>query len=431
MVSQKIPCNQIFYGPAGTGKTYHLQQLQAQYTEQRHQPDREEFLAELIRPLVWREVLLLVMLDVNKAVKKSDLMAHRFYQLKAQLNQRANQKGAGIWNVLNDHSIDVPKGAYSVRKEPLVFSELDKNYWIIANPDHDDVQEMRQVLDQIGRGPQGHQQVQRYSMVTFHQSYGYEDFIEGLRPVLNDDSPDGHVRYEIKQGVFVALCERARNDPEHQYAMFIDEINRGNVSKILGELITLIELDKRDGQANAIRVRLPASGAWFSVPANVSLYGSMNTADRSLTPLDTALRRRFECIEMMPDPEALGHRQIDGLDLTTLLHTLNARIELLLGRDALLGQAYFWSVTDLAGLQQVFLYKVLPLLQTYCYDQWQPIRLIFNDHRKPVELQWIQQVDDEARVRQWLGDDVAVAIQPTYRINHAAFADLDSYRMLL
>jgi 5-methylcytosine-specific restriction protein B len=96
-----------------------------------------------------------------------------------------------------------------------------------------------------------------------------------------------------------------------------------------------------------------------------------------------------------------------------------------------LGQAYFWSVTDLAGLQQVFLYKVLPLLQTYCYDQWQPIRLIFNDHRKPVELQWIQQIDDEARVRQWLGDDVAVAIQPTYRINHAAFADIDSYRMML
>ncbi len=426
-----LTVNQILYGPAGTGKTYHLQQLQKGYCEQAVQSDDESFLAELLRPLVWRDVLLLIMLDMNHSVKKADLVAHRFYQCKATLNQRDRRNGAGVWNVLNDHSVDLPKGSYSVRKPPRVFAELDDNYWVIADLDHDDVQEMRVVLEQIKQGPQEQREIQRFSFVTFHQSYGYEDFIEGLRPVLSDEQEDGQVRYEIKQGAFVELCERARHDPSHHYAMFIDEINRGNVSKIFGELITLIELDKRDGQPNEIRVRLPYSGEWFAVPSNLSIYGSMNSADRSLTPLDTALRRRFEFVEMMPDATVLAGRVVDGVALDQLLAVINQRIELLLGRDCLLGHAYLMSVETVEQLKAVMQQRIVPLLQEYFYDDWRKIRWVLNDHRKPEAMQFVQEHDAQQQMQKFFGASLDVAVQPSYTLNVTAFDQIDSYRMVI
>lgn len=141
------------------------------------------------------------------------------------------------------------------------------------------------------------------TMVTFHQSFGYEEFVEGLRP----EPLNGQVQYRVHAGIFRRLCERAEQYPDRRFALFIDEINRGNVSKIFGELITLIEPSKRqpfnpdgtpDTSRPATHVRLPYSGAPFGVPVNVDLYGTMNTADRSLAHLDTALRRRFEFVEM-------------------------------------------------------------------------------------------------------------------------------------
>lgn len=429
--SSYLAKNQILYGPAGTGKTYHLQQLQKGYCEQAIQSDDESFLAELLRPLVWRDVLLLIMLDMNRSVKKADLVAHRFYQCKATLNQRDRRNGAGLWNVLNDHSVDLPKGSYNMRKPPRVFAELDDNYWVIADLDHDDVQEMRVVLEQIKQGPQEQREIQRFSFVTFHQSYGYEDFIEGLRPVLSDEQEDGQVRYEIKQGAFVELCERARHDPSHHYAMFIDEINRGNVSKIFGELITLIELDKREGQPNAICVRLPYSGEWFAVPSNLSIYGSMNSADRSLTPLDTALRRRFEFVEMMPNATVLAGRVVDGVALDQLLAVINQRIELLLGRDCLLGHAYLMSVETVEQLKAVMQQRIVPLLQEYFYDDWRKIRWVLNDHRKPEAMQFVQEHDAQQQMQKFFGASLDVAVQPSYTLNTAAFDQIDSYRMVI
>src|SRR5690606_34164038 len=119
----------------------------------------------------------------------------------------------------------------------------------------------------------------RFSFVTFHQSYGYEEFVEGLRPVLDGDADAGEIQYEIRPGVFKELCRRARLAPDQRFAMVIDEINRGNISKIFGELITLIEIDKREGAEDAISATLPYSGDSFSVLANVDIIGTMNTAD--------------------------------------------------------------------------------------------------------------------------------------------------------
>ena len=174
--------------------------------------------------------------------------------------------------------------------------------------------------------------------------------------------------------------------------LIIDEINRGNVSRIFGELITLIEPSKRANAAEALEAVLPYSKERFSVPDNVHLIGTMNTADRSLAGLDIALRRRFEFIEMPPRPELLSGVVVAGVDIQTLLATMNRRIEVLLDRDHMLGHAYFMSLQngdDLASLATIFCNQVLPLLQEYFFEDWQRIAWVLNDHRKPAGCRFV------------------------------------------
>lgn len=163
------------------------------------------------------------------------------------------------------------------------------------------------------------------------------------------------------------------------YILIIDEINRGNISKILGELITLLEPSKRKGNDEALEVKLPYSQKPFSVPNNLYIIGTMNTADRSIALLDTALRRRFEFIEMLPDSSKLS-TNCDGINLQKLLEAMNNRIEFLLDRERSIGHAFFIGATNLNDLQAVFKHKILPLLQEYFYDDYAKINAVLNDN---------------------------------------------------
>ena len=286
--------------------------------------------------------------------------------------------------------------------------------------------------------------------ITFHQSYGYEEFVEGIKPLFDSENEDGDITYEISKGIFYQCCENALllsgykgklrdfcdlskderqkffNGSTPKYAIFIDEINRGNISKIFGELITLIEPSKRLGADDEIMVELPYSKEKFGVPSNLYIIGTMNTADRSIALMDTALRRRFEFVEMMPEYDNLNEINIEDINIGKMLKTINERIEYLYDRDHTIGHTYFINVSELKTLANVFKNKILPLLQEYFYDDWEKIRPVLGDSQKNEDCQFITR--EERKVSDLFGksiDDIEDKI--LYKINKTAFDNPQSY----
>jgi 5-methylcytosine-specific restriction protein B len=215
------------------------------------------------------------------------------------------------------------------------------------------------------------------------------------------------------------------------HVLVIDEINRGNVSRIFGELITLIEDSKRDGQPESLSTTLPYSRRSFSVPDNVYLLGTMNTADRSLASMDVALRRRFIFKSMAPQPELLAGIRVEGrIPVQDLLSKINLRIEALLGPDFLLGHAWFMPLHEdksLVRLSEIFERQVLPQLQEYFFDDWARIRWVLNDHRKKKRDEYCFILPRGEDASELFGEEVQVSPRPLWEVNTKAFKHVDTY----
>lgn len=275
--------------------------------------------------------------------------------------------------------------AYAKRYEPLLFSKSEDSVWTIDQSlARSQAPELVELLQKWrAYTPTAGDVIRRFEFTTFHQSYSYEEFVEGIKPVLEDEAA-GELLYEVKPGIFRQIAQRADGDRDHDYAIFIDEINRGNIASIFGELITLLEDDKRLGAKHEIKARLPYSREEFGVPPNLYVIGTMNTADRSVEALDAALRRRFSFIPCMPDATKLPGEVLPKLeiDLRRLLTVVNGRLERLLDRDHCIGHSYFMDVADapdpLEALRQTFANKVMPLLEEYFFGDPGKIGLVLG-----------------------------------------------------
>lgn len=323
------------------------------------------------------------------------------------------------------------------------FSVVDYAYAIINKTELDKTKEKRDERKKFFDGKVGSQ----ISFVTFHQSFSYEEFVEGIRA---ETTEDGKINYFVKRGIFKEISDKAKKAREKaiekakeekggefkkedvekyvdNYVLIIDEINRGNISKIFGELITLIEESKRDGNDEALTITLPYSNKPFSVPNNLYIIGTMNTADRSLALMDTALRRRFDFIEMMPQPELLREISVGGVDIEKMLTTMNKRITVLYDREHTLGHAFFMSLTNestIHDLANIFKNKIIPLLQEYFFEDWEKIRKVLGDDKAKTKIPFIAKEDLNGLFEDEFDDESSIL----YTLNEKVLVNAESYK---
>ena len=454
-----FPLNQILYGPPGTGKTYKLSKIMDKFTQNLNvkSSDDTDALYEMLKieNYTWYQVAAAILYDaaisnINGGWLKlnNGIANHTLFKLKSIKSGSKTPTQTISSDLLFHTKIDCEYVKTQERRVPFIFEKNEKSEWHvdakILNDECPEAIELYEKYKNIKEQKVGTSYTkENFKFITFHQSYGYEEFVEGIKPVFDDENEDGDITYEISKGIFYQCCENALllsdykgklrdfcdlpkderqkffNENTPKYAIFIDEINRGNISKIFGELITLIEPSKRLGADNEIIIELPYSKEKFGVPSNLYIIGTMNTADRSIALMDTALRRRFEFVEMMPEYDTLNETIIEGINVGEMLKTINERIEYLYDRDHTIGHAYFIDVSDLKTLANVFKNKILPLLQEYFYDDWEKIRLVLGDsqfikEKKPAKVLFKSGTD-------YIDDKIL------YEIDKEAFYDEQNY----
>ena len=381
--------NIIYTGVAGTGKTHRLQQIAKQYTEFLPVANADELLKALLKPLSWRDVICLIFLNNyqqgRKLLKVPEIIDHQFFRMKAQLNDRKENLNQTAWGTLMMYSDkNSVRVKYHRRASQSYFDKDDSSNWFLLADSLPLLADLQNKLDDYQVAIHSQFQpnylqpkLERFSFVSFHQAYGYEEFVEGIRPHIADN---GQMSYRIESGAFLRLCQQAKHDPSHRYAMLIDEINRANVARVFGELMSLIEPTKRAGQTDSLSVNLAYSHQPFSVPSNVDIYATMNSQDHSLAPLDIAFRRRFEFIECQPQPQLLGKVMANGIeiDLAKLLTALNERISQNLAKDSQLGHSFLWGIDSLQALSAAFSQSIIPQVAQACQQHGQILQAIFG-----------------------------------------------------
>lgn len=390
MFDTSRPRNIIYWGPPGTGKTYQIIQLQSHFEDSDENSSSDQ-IVRWVQEATWWEVIAAAMIDLKKSVTVPELFEHEFIQIKSKQSATKTPKNT-IWGTLQSHAVAGSKTVnFEKRQEPLVVDKSDDSKWFLANNWEEQLEDLVEEVNRL-RANSSIGTSRRYEMVTFHQSYSYEEFVEGIRPESSEDGSS--IRYEVRPGVFRRICQRALENPEKHYAIFIDEINRGNISKIFGELITLIEPDKRIGANHEVTVTLPYSGIEFGVPENVHIIGTMNSVDRSIALVDMALRRRFQFVAVRPDRSLVNADAISGFDLRTVFSRLNEKIAALLGSEYQIGHSYFMGerASGIVALKATWFGSILPLLQEYLFDDWSKLKALVGNFVVESEVSGLDDV---------------------------------------
>jgi hypothetical protein len=441
-----IPLNLILYGPPGTGKTHHLQtKLMPRFRRDASQVAPADALAEAVTDLTYFETLSAALHALGRPSTVSVLLEHPLVKARFQLGAYKSRRQV-VWTSLGEHAVEASKSVKMTRRMgELVFDKDDEGRWYFAAPLSD---ELKETITEATKPRMKAQSVDDFEFVTFHQAYSYEDFVEGIRPRLGDQpEEDTSLAYSLEDGVFKRACvkalrlagfdgtldafcqlprsERDRLMATHRrFAVFIDEINRGNVARVLGELITLLEPDKRLGAANELIVRLPYSRTLFGVPSNLHVIGTMNTADRSVEALDTALRRRFEFEELAPDPKVVDLEVEGGIHVGRMLTAINRRLERLRDRDHCIGHAYFTPLTtdpSLDRLKRIFEAGVLPLLREYFFGDWGKIGLVLGREFVRRQKAEVELADFDHDERELLNDRAMFELVPVRELTNQSF----------
>lgn len=371
--------NIIFYGPPGTGKTRQILELQKEFID-KSVTDNKDAVVKWIQDdsVTWWDVIAGALVDLDRPVAVPDLLNHDFIQAKLK-NNNVRFPTNTLWKVLQTHAIDSERHKIKHKQEPLILDKDDDSKWFLTGDWQNELTDIIQLVKSFKTSKTNTTEEKRFEMVTFHQSYSYEEFVEGIRPHIEDDG--AKVTYKVKDGVFKKICQRAQANPSKKYAIFIDEINRGNISKVFGELITLIEEDKRIGEKYGISdLKLPYSDSSFGVPSNLYIIGTMNSVDRSIALVDMALRRRFSFHLINPDSN-LVPSDVEGIKLRKIYENINNRISVILGNEYKIGHSYFTDdrVSSISKLQEVWFGNILPLLQEYLFDDWEKLNALVKD----------------------------------------------------
>ena len=394
-----IPLNQILFGAPGTGKTYHTKKMAVEIINGKKEKERiREEINKKYEELIEAGQIVFTTFhqslsyeDFIEGIKPETIDGNVTYEVKdgifkqlcsRAIEQKTKNSDIEIYDFdkgWNDLIAEAEQNLLSDSMLLLPILTQDKGVYVTEITDNGNLKIK----------PKNSQLDIDY-IVSYNRAKKLQGVFSDLSVVKNIDKEfrsviggsNSTAYWAVLNYINNKIKENNRIIPDYEepktHVLIIDEINRGNVSAIFGELITLLEEDKRKGNPEHTEVVLPYSGKKFSVPNNVYIIGTMNTADRSVEALDTALRRRFSFVEMQPDPKILSDEKYKDVDLSKLLETINQRIEVLIDKDHQIGHSYFIGIEDIDGLRRTFKDKIIPLLEEYFYGDFGKIGLVLG-----------------------------------------------------